>query len=85
MKLSSVAAPTFLTFVSLASVASAKPKHPKPVTCISFTEMTMPVDGEPTKVAVCGDGNKPIILTTYQVVSFKDDAGVTVKGVIGFR
>lgn len=82
MKLSLLVASLVL---SLSSVASAKPKHPKPVTCVSFSEQSMVIEGENQKVAICTDRAKPVILTTYQVVTFKSDDGETVKGVIGYR
>ena len=64
---------------------AAEAKGHKPTVCFAFTEMTMPVDGEATKVAVCTDGKKPVILTSYQVISTKNDEGDTVKAVLGFR
>ena len=76
-----------LTFVSLAAVLSstAEAKVKKPVVCFAFAEMTMTVDGAAQKVAVCQDGAKPVVLTTYQVMSVKDSEGTPVKAVVGYR
>ena len=76
-----------LTFVSLAAVLSstAEAKVKKPVVCFAFAEMTMPVDGEAQKVAICTDGKKPVVLTSYQVTSLKNDEGVSVRAAIGYR
>lgn len=74
-----------LATVTVSTVQIAQAKGKKPTTCLSFTEMTMPVDGEPTKVAVCSDGAKPVILTTYTIVSVKTDDGATVKAAVGWR
>lgn len=70
--------------VTLTSFAAQAKEH-KPVLCQSFTEMTMPVDGTPTKVAVCTDRAKPVILTTYQVITAKNEDGVSTRMVLGYR
>jgi hypothetical protein len=76
-----------LTFVSLVSLfaGSADAKAKRPTICFSFTEATMPVDGEAQKVAICTDGKKPVVLTSYQVTTLKNDEGVPTKAAIGYR
>lgn len=72
---------TILASLAIASVAHAK----KPAVCLSFTESTLPVDGVPTKVAICTDGKKPVVLTSYTVASVKGENGEPVKAAIGWR
>ncbi len=69
--------------VSLSTIAEAKAK--KPVVCLAWTEMTMVVDGDKQPVAVCQDGKKPVILTTFIKTTILDEGGVKVPAVIGYR
>lgn len=80
MKTILVSALALATLV-LAGSADAK----KATVCMAFTESTLPVDGVPTKVAICTDGKKPIVLTSYSVQTIKDENGASVKAVIGWR
>jgi len=64
---------------------AAEAKDRKPMVCTEFTEMTMPIDGDPTKVAVCTSGKRPVIMTTYTIVTVKDDEGKSVRAAVGYR
>lgn len=68
---------------TLAFNAAATPK--RPVVCLEFTETTMPISGVATKVAVCTDRKKPVILTTYIVSTVKNEDGASVRAAIGYR
>lgn len=70
-----------LATMFVAGSADAK----KPAICLSFTETTLPVDGTPTKVAICTDGKKPVVLTSYTVQTIKDENGASVRAVVGWR
>lgn len=68
--------------LTLSAVAHATPK---PVVCLSFTESTLPVDGEPQKVLVCTDGKKPVILLRPVYATATDKDGAQVRVAIGWR
>jgi hypothetical protein len=70
-----------LASLSIASVAEAK----KPTVCMAYAESTLPVDGTPTKVAICTDGKKPVVLTSYTIATVKDENGAAVKAVVGWK
>lgn len=72
-----------IILAGLATVGTAQAK--KPTVCLEFTETTLPVDGVATKVAVCTDRKKPVVLTTYSIQTVKDEDGKAVKAAIGFR
>jgi hypothetical protein len=74
-----------LILAGLATVASVDASQKRPIVCLEFTETTMPVEGTPTKVAVCTDRKKPVILTSYTVQTVKDADGKSVKAAIGYR
>jgi hypothetical protein len=74
-----------LASLFVVSLASAKPKAKKPVTCLQFKEDTLVIDGENAKVAICSDGAKPVILTTYTVTTIKNDEGTSVRAAVGYR
>lgn len=77
-----IAAGTFTILCCVAQIAGAAKK---PTVCLVYVETTLPVDGKPTKVAICEDGKKPVVLTSYVVTSIKDEDGESVKAVIGWR
>jgi len=74
-----------IVIAGVATVGAADAKQTKPTVCLSWVESTMPVDGTPTKVAVCTDRKRPVILTVFTVTSVKNDDGDTVKAVVGYR
>jgi hypothetical protein len=71
--------------VGIGLVQVAEAKQVKPTVCLSWVESTMPIDGTPTKVAVCTDRKRPVILTTYTITSVTDEDGASVKAVVGYR
>lgn len=68
--------------VALAQVADAAKK---PTVCLSYSETTLVVDGKPEKVAICQDGKKPVVLTSYVLTTIRDEDGESVKVAIGWR
>lgn len=72
-------------FTVACALAQAAGASKKPVVCLAYVETTMPVDGKASRVAVCTDGKKPIVLTQYTVSTIKDEDGESVKVAIGWR
>ena len=71
--------------VSLSTIAEAKVK--KPVVCINFKEMSVQLAGDDkaAPVAMCLDGSKPVVLTTYTKITMLDEGGVKVPAIVGYR
>lgn len=65
--------------------AEAKGKKGRPHMCDQFTETTVQEDGVNVKVAICTDGAKPVVLTSYIVTTMKDSDGNPEKVAIGYR
>lgn len=74
-----------LVVAGLFTVGAAHAKTKKPTVCMAFTESTLPVDGVSQKVAICTDGKKPVVLTSYSIQTVKDADGNAVKAAIGYR
>lgn len=74
-----------IVLAGLFSVGAASAKTKKPTVCMTYIETTMPVDGVATKAAICTDGSKPVILTSYTVQTIKNEDGDSVRVAIGWR
>lgn len=68
--------------VALSSIAQASKK---PTVCLAFSEANLVVDGKPEKVAICQDGKKPVVLTSYVLTTIRGEDGESVKVAIGWR
>lgn len=62
--------------LAVSGTVEAKPK--KPVVCMSFTEVK-------DVGAVCRDGKRPVILTSYTIVTAKSEDGAPIRVAVGYR
>lgn len=74
-----------VVLAGVATVGAADAKQTKPTVCLSWIESTMPIDGTPTKVGICTDRKRPVILTVFTVTTVKNEDGESVKAIIGYR
>ena len=84
-----IAAGLFTLCACTAEIARADSKpvrEPKPVVCLNYELATAKLDGKATKVAICSDGKRPVILRSPVEVQLQDEDGFhMIPAVVGWR